>query len=85
MPFELRKPMWNGGKRVFGIAAYRLGSEGRFQLRCMYKNKHGDYSHPHLYGMDVTEIRTYPTMVVGNDVTLYLVPIDDWNIDERGD
>lgn len=78
-PIQIRCPIWNGGKRVVGIAEYKLGAVNT-DIEIMYRNRFGERIYPFVYTMTRSEIAKYPVKIVGCGVRLRLIPIADLHI-----
>lgn len=80
--YTISEPIWDGDK--VGIAAHRLVFDDDIEIKCNYKDKHGNLVHPHLYVMHTSQVRKYPTQV-RKGVTLHIVPIEDFRWARRKD
>ena len=78
MAYDIKAPKWNGGKRVFGIANFRIGNT--IDITCSYKDKDGNQIYPDLYRMSGSKARSYPTQILKAGITLYLIPIEDFEV-----
>ena len=72
----IHAPRWNGGKRVVGIADYRIKDANRIEIDYVRKSD-GERVYPTPFFMRGNKIKTYPTQIVRGGVKLYQVPIDD--------
>lgn len=82
---KINFPIWNGGKRVVGIAPHRVATHNEIQI--LYKRKSDDQRiYPLPFYMSGKDIKTYPLepLVKYPNVYLYLVPVDDLTLLERG-
>lgn len=81
-PIEIRAPIWNGGKRVVGIAEHKLGTQ-LTDVKITYRNRFGSEIYPYVFAIDTVEARKFPTMILKNSgVVLRLIPIDALKIKE---
>lgn len=76
--FELGFPIWNGGKRVVGLADYKIGFHNKIKLT--YKRKDGSESFPDDYYISGEKAKTFPTQVLKGGVTVHLIPLSELEI-----
>lgn len=83
--FEIRAPIWNGGKRVVGLAKTRIGKHNEIHFLYVRKSD-GMKSFPDNYYFDGDLLRQidYPIMNV-RGFSLVLVPFSDLERLERAD
>lgn len=83
--FEIKAPVWNGGKRRVGLAEYRISDHN--EIRFLYKRKDGTLSMPgnfYFPGSALKEIDFERMNVKG--LTLVMVPFDDlYELKREGD
>ena len=88
---NIREPVWNGGEYEVGVANYRMQGHKEVAVTIDYKDESGELVYPHTLVMDVAKARTYPVHYAKRDVMLYVIPINDfdveqvieWSFDER--
>jgi len=80
---EIKKPIWNGElrKRCVGIAEFRL--QPVMQVDIMYTRKDGTRTFPNPFKVTKAQMLKCPTMVVGGNVKLYVIPVEDMEEIER--
>jgi len=79
--FEIKFPIWNGGKRVVGLAEDRLGKHN--EIRILYTRKDGTRSFPDNYYFDGNLRIFFNTMKLPSGVVLRLIPIESLSKLER--
>lgn len=75
---EIKKPIWKNGDHHIGIADFRLGAEGKAQVKITYKLSDGTPRFPGYYEMPVSDIKKYPTQIAKGNVKLYIIPLIDF-------
>ena len=81
---KIKFPIWNGGKRVVGIAPHRIGTHN--QIEILYTRKtDNERIYPNPFYMSGKDIKTYPLEPLKNypNIYLYLIPVDDLTLLER--
>lgn len=81
--FEIRAPIWGGGRRCVGLDEKRIGFHN--EIRFLYRRKSdGQLSIPDTYYFDGNKLNQvdYPRQVIRN-TTLVLIPFSDLEILER--
>ena len=75
---QIQKPIWNGELRcrAVGIAEFRMKEEN-IKVEILYKNRHGERSHPDSYYITRTKAMTYPVQIVRNGVKLRIIQLKD--------
>jgi len=76
--FELKFPIWNGGKRVVGLNQTRIGFHNKIKIT--YKRKDGTESFPDDYYISGEKARSFPTQVLKGGVTVHLIPLSELEI-----
>jgi hypothetical protein len=77
--FKILKPVWNGGKRMVGLADFRISSNNSIEI--MYKDKTGVRIYPHQYSMSGSELKKYPLESFSPNMPLLrMVPIEDLHV-----
>tara|TARA_R100001082_G_scaffold61493_3_gene34314 strand:- start:1087 stop:1413 length:327 start_codon:yes stop_codon:yes gene_type:complete len=73
--FTIKKPIWHGGdkQRSVGIAEYRLPC----LLKIDYKYPDGTLMYPNRYKVTKGQAMKYPVKVVGNNIKLRIIPINE--------
>lgn len=81
---KIRFPMWNGGKRVVGIAPHRIGTHNQIEIEYTRKTDN-EKIYPHPLYMSGKDIHAYPLEPLKKhpNIYLYMVPVDDLEILER--
>lgn len=81
--FNIRIPVWNGGKRMVGLATYKIGNHN--EIRILSKNKDGERTYPNPFYISGSKARSYPTEPVKThpDIILYMIPIADLEVLNR--
>ena len=81
--FEIKAPVWNGGKRKVGLAQNRIGEHN--EIRFLYTRKDGTKSMPDNYYISGKKIRELDFDLQNiKGLTIVLVPIDQLEILHRG-
>lgn len=81
---KINFPIWNGGKRVVGIAPHRIGTHN--QIEILYTRKSdGERIYPNPFYMSGADIKRYPLEPLEKhpNIYLYLIPVDDLTLLER--
>lgn len=78
--FQIRFPIWNGGKRAVGLAEDRLGRHNEIQI--LYTRKSGERAHPDNYYFDGNLRMFFETMTVKGR-KLILIPMESLQKLER--
>lgn len=81
---KIRFPIWNGGRRVIGIAPHKVGTHNHIEIEYTRKSD-GEKIYPQPFYMSGKDIRAYvlePLKKYPN-VYLYQVPVDDLTLLER--
>lgn len=76
--YNIKTPIWDG--RHVGIADFRVRGRGEMELTISYRNVDGNLEYPYTYIMDFETIRSHRTQKLGNGITLYVVPISEWEV-----
>lgn len=78
--FEIRAPIWNGGKRFVGLNKQRIGFHN--EIRFTYRRKSdGELSFPDIYYFDGKKLQQVDYELKNvRGVTLVLVPFTDLEI-----
>jgi len=71
----IKFPIWNGGERYVGIAAFRVKTHTKIEI--LYVRKAGKRSYPNPYYMSGADIIKHDVKVVKGGVKVYLVPIKE--------
>ena len=82
--FEIRAPIWGGGKRRVGLAEYRITEHN--EIHFLYERKDGTRSIPgeyHFDGAKLKEIDFERMNVKG--LTLVMIPFEDFEKLVRGE
>ena len=80
--YDIREPIWNGGKRCVGLADFRLKRDS-IVITISYKDKYGVTLYPGKYFMTGIKARQYPTKEITTargTMKLYIIPIADFEI-----
>jgi len=79
--FEINSPIWNGGKKKVGLAAYRLSKHN--EIHFTYRRKSdGELSLPDVYYFDGDKAKDCERQNV-KGMELVLVPFSDLELLER--
>ena len=83
--FEIKYPVWNGGKRMVGLYHRNVGNHN--QIEILAKRKDGTRIYPNPFYMSGKDIKTYPLEPRKKypHMFLYMIPIDDLDLLERED
>jgi len=76
---SIKYPIWK--TRSVGIATFAAGLE-KTTVEITYRNKAGERLYPHVYSIPTNKLRKYPIQAIKPGVRLYIVPIEDLNIEE---
>lgn len=81
--FEIRAPIWNGGKKMVGLNERRIGAHN--EIRFTYRRKSdGELSIPDVYYFNGNKLREIDyTRQNVKGTTLVLIPFSDLEILER--
>lgn len=81
--FEIRAPIWNGGKKMVGLNIGRIGPHN--EIRFTYRRKSdGELSIPDAYYFDGNKLKDIDyTRQNVKGTTLVLIPFSDLEILER--
>lgn len=81
--FNIRIPVWNSGKRMVGLASYKIGNHN--EIRILAKNKGGERTYPQPFYISGSKARSYDTQPVKThpDILLYMIPIADLEVLNR--
>lgn len=80
--YDIREPIWNGGRRCVGLAEFRLKRDSII-ITISYKDKYGVKLYPDKYFMSCVKAKKYPTKEVSTArgmMKLFIIPIDDFEI-----
>ena len=82
--YDIREPIWNGGRRCVGLAEFRLKRDS-ITITISYKDKFGTKLYPYKYFMTSVKAKQYPTKEVSTargNMILFIIPIIDFEIVE---
>jgi hypothetical protein len=83
--FEINAPIWNGGKRVVGLAEHRLQNDNEIHFTYVRK-RDGQLSFPDKYYFDGRKLKDIDFVRQNvRGTTLILVPFTELDIIERRD
>lgn len=77
---DIKAPLWNGGKRMIGIAPERVKKDVAYKIQISYKNKDGVRIYPKSYRMRGWEILRYKVQAFNTKYGLksfHLIPVDE--------
>lgn len=83
--FEIKAPIWGGGKRRVGLAEYRISDHN--EIRLLYKRKDGTLSMPGNFYFPGSALKDidYERMNV-KGLTLVMIPFEDlYELKREGD
>ena len=75
--FEIKFPVWNGGKRMVGLFHKNVGTHN--QIDILVTRKDGTRIYPNPFYMSGADVRKYPLEPLKKypNMFLYMIPIED--------